>query len=77
MLFRSVSAKVSHMALLPQGQPERKQRALNMVSKMDEEGFGNCSNEYQCEAACPKGINISNIARLNRDYPVAAFTQEP
>ena len=75
MLF--VSAKVSHMALLPQGQPERKQRALNMVSKMDEEGFGNCSNEYQCEAACPKGINISNIARLNRDYPVAAFTQEP
>lgn len=66
MLF--VSAKVSHLALLPQGQPERQTRVLNMVSKMDKEGFGNCSNEYQCEAACPKGISVSNIARMNRDY---------
>jgi succinate dehydrogenase / fumarate reductase, iron-sulfur subunit len=66
MLF--VSAKVSHLGLLPQGQAERESRVLNMVSKMDTEGFGNCSNEYQCEAACPKGISVSNIARMNRDY---------
>jgi succinate dehydrogenase / fumarate reductase iron-sulfur subunit len=66
MLF--VSAKVSHMALLPQGQPERKRRVREMVAQMDKEGFGNCSNEYECEAACPKGISVSNIARMNRDY---------
>jgi succinate dehydrogenase / fumarate reductase iron-sulfur subunit len=66
MLF--VSAKVSQFALLPQGQPERKRRVLKMVSQMDSEGFGNCSNEYQCEAACPKGISVSNIARMNRDF---------
>lgn len=66
MLF--VSAKVSHMALLPQGQPERKRRVLKMVNQMDKEGFGNCSNEYECEAACPKGIKVSNIARMNRDF---------
>jgi len=66
MLF--VSAKVSHLALLPQGQPERKARVKKMVAQMDKEGFGNCSNEYECEAACPKGISISNIARMNRDY---------
>lgn len=66
MLF--VSAKVSHFALLPQGQPERKARVKRMVAQMDKEGFGNCSNEYQCEAACPKGISVSNIARMNRDY---------
>ncbi|NBV83645.1 succinate dehydrogenase/fumarate reductase iron-sulfur subunit [bacterium] len=66
MLF--VSAKVSHLALLPQGQPERKARVKKMVAQMDKEGFGNCSNEYECEAACPKGITISNIARMNRDY---------
>ena len=66
MLF--VSAKVSHLALLPQGSPERKSRALNMVAQMDKEGFGNCSNEYECEAACPKGISVANIARMNRDY---------
>jgi succinate dehydrogenase / fumarate reductase iron-sulfur subunit len=66
MLF--VAAKVSHLALLPQGQPERHRRAKQMVLQMDKEGFGNCSNEYQCEAACPKGISVSNIARMNRDY---------
>ncbi|NBV41637.1 succinate dehydrogenase/fumarate reductase iron-sulfur subunit [bacterium] len=66
MLF--VSAKVSHFALLPQGQPERKMRVQRMVAQMDKEGFGNCSNEYECEAACPKGISVSNIARMNRDY---------
>ena len=66
MLF--VSAKVSHFALLPQGQPERKERVKKMVAQMDKEGFGNCSNEYECEAACPKGISVSNIARMNRDY---------
>lgn len=66
MLF--VAAKVSHLALLPQGQPERRRRAKEMVLQMDKEGFGNCSNEYECEAACPKGISVSNIARMNRDY---------
>lgn len=66
MLF--VAAKVSHLALVPQGQPERRRRAKQMVMQMDKEGFGNCSNEYECEAACPKGISVSNIARMNRDY---------
>ncbi len=66
MLF--VSAKISQLALLPQGQPERSRRALAMVRKMDELGFGNCSNEKECEAACPKGISIRNIARLNREF---------
>jgi succinate dehydrogenase / fumarate reductase, iron-sulfur subunit len=66
MLF--VSAKVSHLALLPQGQPERAKRVINMVEKMDAEGFGNCTNEYECEAACPKLISVSNIARMNREY---------
>jgi succinate dehydrogenase / fumarate reductase iron-sulfur subunit len=71
MLF--VSAKISHLALLPQGQPERARRALDMVRKMDEQGFGNCSNERECEAACPKGISISNIARLNREFLKASI----
>ena len=71
MLF--VSAKVSHFALLPQGQPERQQRVLNMVAQMDKEGFGNCSNHYECEAACPKGVSVSNIARMNRDYLCAGL----
>ncbi len=74
MLF--VSAKVSQFALLPQGQPERSSRVLSMVSKMDQEGFGNCSNEYQCEAACPKGISVANIARMNRDFLAANVTKE-
>lgn len=71
MLF--VSAKVNHLNLLPQGQPERYSRAKNMVLQMDKEGFGNCSNEYQCEAACPKDISVENIARMNRDYAKASL----
>jgi len=66
MLF--VSAKVSHLSLLPQGQPERQERVLNMVAKMDEEGFGSCTNTSECEAACPKTISVTNIARMNREY---------
>jgi succinate dehydrogenase / fumarate reductase iron-sulfur subunit len=66
MLF--VGARVSHFALLPQGQPERYERALNMVAVMDEQGFGSCTNTYACEAECPKGISITNIARLNREF---------
>jgi succinate dehydrogenase iron-sulfur subunit len=66
MLF--VGAKVSHLALLPQGQVERTPRVLAMVEQMDREGFGSCSNIYECEAACPKAISVENIARLNREY---------
>jgi len=66
MLF--TSAKVSQYALLPQGQPERTTRVLNMVAQMDKEGFGACTNTGACEAECPKEISISNIARLNREY---------
>ena len=65
MLF--VSAKVSHLALLPQGQPERERRVLRMVGQMDQEGFGACSNTGACEAACPKEISLENITRLNRE----------
>ncbi len=72
MLF--TSAKISQLALLPQGQPERKTRALAMVTTMDKEGFGNCTNEKECEAVCPKGISISNIARMNREFIKAALT---
>lgn len=74
MLF--VSAKVSQMALLPQGKVEAKDRVLKMVQKMDELGFGNCTNTGACEAECPKNISISNIARLNREYVCAAATKE-
>jgi succinate dehydrogenase / fumarate reductase, iron-sulfur subunit len=70
MLF--VSAKVSQLALLPQGQVERNDRVLNMVNQMDEEGFGNCTNTGACEAECPKGISIENIARMNREYVSAS-----
>src|SRR5579875_551258 len=66
MLF--VAAKVSHLALLPQGAPERRQRVLNMVTQMDREGFGNCTNYYECEAACPKEISVGFIAKMNREY---------
>ena len=66
MLF--VSAKVSHLAHLPQGKPEAERRVTRMVKTMDEAGFGNCSNTYQCEAACPKEISVSHIAKLNREY---------
>jgi succinate dehydrogenase / fumarate reductase iron-sulfur subunit len=66
MLF--VSAKVSHLALLPQGAPEKKTRALNMIAQMDKEGFGACTNTGACEAVCPKEISLVNIGRLNREY---------
>ena len=69
MLF--VSAKVSQLNLLPQGKPEALRRAKAMLSKMDELGFGNCTNTRACEAECPKNISISNIARLNRDFIIA------
>ena len=71
MLF--AGAKVSQLALLPQGQPERARRDLAMVRAMDDLGFGNCGNERECEAACPKGISIRNIARLNREFLRASF----
>lgn len=66
MLF--VSAKVSQLALLPQGQVERHERVISMVNQMDEEGFGSCTNTGACEAECPKNISVENIARLNREY---------
>ncbi len=71
MLF--TGAKISQLSLLPQGQPERKQRAMAMVTTMDKEGFGNCTNERECEAVCPKGISITNIARMNREFVKAAM----
>lgn len=73
MLF--VSAKVSHLAKLPQGQVEAKKRARNMIAKMDELGFGGCTNTGACEVECPKSISITNIARLNREYLVARFSE--
>jgi succinate dehydrogenase / fumarate reductase iron-sulfur subunit len=66
MLF--VSAKISQLALLPQGEPEQDKRVQAMVNKMDELGFGNCTNEAECEAVCPKGIKLENIARMNRGF---------
>ncbi len=74
MLF--VSAKISQLALLPQGGPERTTRALNMVNQMDAEGFGNCTNIGACEAECPKEIKLTNIARLNREYLKASVIEE-
>jgi succinate dehydrogenase / fumarate reductase iron-sulfur subunit len=74
MLF--VSAKVSHLALLPQGRPEAARRALNMTSQMDAQGFGNCTNHKECEVECPKGITIGNIARLNREFIKAALASK-
>ena len=71
MLF--VGAKVTHLARLPQGQTERQRRALAMVTAMDDQGFGNCTNQYECEAVCPKEISVSVIAQLNRDYAKAAL----
>ncbi len=66
MLF--VAAKVSHLAALPQGQPEKERRVRRMVAQMDAEGFGNCTNQYECEAVCPKEISVSFIAKMNREY---------
>jgi succinate dehydrogenase / fumarate reductase iron-sulfur subunit len=74
MLF--VSAKVAQLSLLPQGHPERGKRVLNMVEAMDHEGFGNCSNQYECQAVCPKDIDVRNIARLNREYLRASLTAD-
>lgn len=71
MLF--VGAKISQLALLPQGKPEAAKRALAMVSKMDSLGFGNCTNETECEAECPKEISITHIARMNREFLKAGF----
>ncbi len=66
MLF--TAAKISHLSLLPQGEIEKDTRVLNMIKQMDQEGFGNCSNEYECEAACPKDISVSTIAQMNREF---------
>jgi succinate dehydrogenase / fumarate reductase iron-sulfur subunit len=74
MLF--VAAKVAHLGSLPQGQPERYRRVRRMVEAMEQEGFGHCSNHYECEAACPKGISIEYIAQLNRDLRRAALVGE-
>jgi len=74
MLF--VGAKISHLALLPQGRPEAAKRALAMVAAMDELGFGNCTNHRDCEVECPKGIKITNIARMNREFLKAAFVSK-
>ena len=74
MLF--LSAKVSHLALLPQGGPERKSRVLNMVQQMDKEGFGSCTFTEACEAVCPKEISVANISRLNKEYLIAGLTEE-
>lgn len=73
MLF--VSAKITHLGLLPQGQAERHSRVKSMVQTMDEEGFGNCSNHFECEAVCPKGISVMDIARMNRDYSWATLLE--
>ncbi len=74
MLF--LGAKVSHLSLLPQGAPERSTRVLNMMKTHDDEGFGGCTNTGACEAECPKGISLTNIARLNREYMRAAMGSE-
>lgn len=74
MLF--VGAKVSHLALLPKGKPEAARRAIQMIKAMDAIGFGNCSNETECEAECPKEISITHIARLNREFLKAGFFSE-
>ncbi|HZL71853.1 MAG TPA: succinate dehydrogenase/fumarate reductase iron-sulfur subunit [Planctomycetota bacterium] len=75
MLF--VAAKVAHLGLLPQGQPERLERVRRMVEVMDKEGFGACTNAGECEAVCPKEITLENIARMNRDFMKAVLTERP
>jgi succinate dehydrogenase / fumarate reductase iron-sulfur subunit len=75
MLF--LSAKISQLALLPQGQPERYTRVRDMLTQMDAETFGTCTNHGECEAACPKGIKLENIARMNRDFIKASLTYRP
>ena len=75
MLF--VSAKISQLALLPQGQPERYSRVKDMVAQMDDEDFGTCTNHGECEAACPKAVSLENIARMNRDFIWSSLTYRP
>jgi succinate dehydrogenase / fumarate reductase iron-sulfur subunit len=72
-----VAAKISHLGLLPQGQPERDKRALAMISQADQEGFGACTNTGACSAACPKEISLETIARMNRDYLGASLRSRP
>ena len=72
-----VSAKIAHLGWLPQGQPERRKRALAMVVQMRKESFGHCTNVGECEAVCPKGIKLENIARMNRDFRAAAWGVRP
>lgn len=74
MLF--VSAKVSHLALLPQGAPERSTRVINMIAQMDKEGFGSCTNTQACESVCPKEISMTNIAKLNSEYILAGLSAD-
>jgi succinate dehydrogenase / fumarate reductase iron-sulfur subunit len=71
-----LSAKVSHLALLPQGGPERKTRVVDMIAQMDKEGFGSCTSTGACEAVCPKEIQITNIARLNAEYGHSGLTSD-
>jgi succinate dehydrogenase / fumarate reductase iron-sulfur subunit len=71
------AAKISHLALLPQGQPERDRRAIAMVQQAEDEGFGHCSNIGECEVVCPKGISLANIARMNRDFIGASVREAP
>jgi succinate dehydrogenase / fumarate reductase iron-sulfur subunit len=75
MLF--VSAKIKHLNILPQGQPERRERTVAMLKQMEEEGFGHCSNEYECEAVCPKEISVANIAFLNREFLRSRVASSP
>ncbi|MGI8951723.1 MAG: succinate dehydrogenase/fumarate reductase iron-sulfur subunit [Chitinophagaceae bacterium] len=74
MLF--VAAKVAHLELLPQGQPEHKSRVVNMIAQMDKEGFGSCTFTQACEAACPKEISVTNISRLNQEYFVTSLVAD-
>jgi succinate dehydrogenase / fumarate reductase iron-sulfur subunit len=71
-----VAAKIAHLNLLPQGQPEKRRRVINMVNAMDAEGFGNCTNHRECEAVCPKEISIQFITRMNREYLAASLTRQ-
>jgi succinate dehydrogenase / fumarate reductase iron-sulfur subunit len=71
------SAKLAHLGVLPQGQPEHERRVLNMVGQMDAEGFGHCTNHNECEAVCPKGISVNFIARMNRDFYAASIASKP
>jgi succinate dehydrogenase / fumarate reductase iron-sulfur subunit len=70
-----VAAKITHLGMLPQGQPERMERALSMVAQMDAEGFGSCTNHEECEAVCPKGISVAFIARMNADFLRASISE--